>query len=493
MRVHNIRLGFATNSSSSHSLCAWKGSGRNPLSTSLEGTEGPNYGWSWFTLADPASKRDYLRAQYENYPGPYPYAGPEEAIERFTRIRAATVNALLGYAGESESSVDHQSRWTLPVDRRSRLPDGKFLDDLRAYLERDEVVVLGRNDNEDDPSPREPGLEDAPVAIELEGRIGVTWARKDPENGSWTLFNSDDGRKVRFSFGDAPAPKYAFLPELVDVSITDFCGYGCEFCYRGSTPDGVHAPLSYLRELATRCGEAGVFEVAIGGGEPTKHPEFDRILRAFREAGVVPNFTTRNRERKWWSMTGRSLVEAYAGAVAFSIDSASDLPDVLTIRDMIEGNRERVTVQYVVGTNASEGEFRALLEAVAETRIRLTLLGYKNSGRGRAFGERPVARWAEIVADFVEVNRYGLDIGIDTVLADSARDYLVERGLDSRCIAPTEGTFSAFVDAVKGRIYRSSYDEKDEGLPFDPSPRYSYRGPSAPSFADVWRAIRRTD
>jgi organic radical activating enzyme len=34
------------------------------------------------------------------------------------------------------------------------------------------------------------------------------------------------------------------------------------------------------------------FQVALGGGEPTSHPEFVEVLKAFHELGIEPNYTT---------------------------------------------------------------------------------------------------------------------------------------------------------------------------------------------------------
>jgi organic radical activating enzyme len=34
------------------------------------------------------------------------------------------------------------------------------------------------------------------------------------------------------------------------------------------------------------------FQVAIGGGEPTSHPDFVKVLEVFKDLGIEPNYTT---------------------------------------------------------------------------------------------------------------------------------------------------------------------------------------------------------
>jgi uncharacterized radical SAM superfamily Fe-S cluster-containing enzyme len=199
------------------------------------------------------------------------------------------------------------------------------------------IVILGGEDNRGARKAFRPEIVEGttPIGYRLGDSIPSGVARFDADLGQWVVFNAPTGLKIHLDLslpieapppatanngggdgggggggggGDdvddyyaeavrlwrAECPRAGAVPELLDVSITDYCATGCPFCYRGSTEAGQHASTSYLRRLAAACGEAGVFEVAIGGGEPTEHPDFVEILRAFRDAGVVPNFTTRN-------------------------------------------------------------------------------------------------------------------------------------------------------------------------------------------------------
>src|SRR6185503_11282388 len=155
----------------------------------------------------------------------------------------------------------------------------------RDALMRPGVVVLGGNDNEEDCAHFDlndhycgyghhffkdhPDIAPLKWGAELreEGRDGLV-CRSD--GAWWTLFRRDSGAKVRMTFVDDAQPYVrSSAPELVDVKITDYCPFGCPFCYQGSTHQGLHADDEVLGALIRQLGELRVFEMAIGGGEPT--------------------------------------------------------------------------------------------------------------------------------------------------------------------------------------------------------------------------------
>lgn len=80
-------------------------------------------------------------------------------------------------------------------------------------------------------------------------------------------------------------------PETVDIAITSRCGFGCDFCYQDSTPRGEHGAKD-LVEKTLQGFDVVPYQIAIGGGEPTIHPDFPEILHRAKELGTVPNYTT---------------------------------------------------------------------------------------------------------------------------------------------------------------------------------------------------------
>lgn len=105
-------------------------------------------------------------------------------------------------------------------------------------------------------------------------------------------------------------------PELMDISITNWCDKGCSFCYKSSTKHGEHMALDDYKKLIDQAAEMHTFQVALGGGNPNQHPNFIDILKYTASKGIVPNYTTNGRG------LNDEILDAsrkYCGAVAVSV------------------------------------------------------------------------------------------------------------------------------------------------------------------------------
>lgn len=99
-------------------------------------------------------------------------------------------------------------------------------------------------------------------------------------------------------------------PEFYDVKITGKCYGNCEYCYTSSTNNQEHYDvLPKIKEFFGNMTEnQKPFQVAIGGGEPTLHPDFVDILKSFRDLGISPNYTTNGMWIK--SKNSKEIIEA---------------------------------------------------------------------------------------------------------------------------------------------------------------------------------------
>lgn len=80
----------------------------------------------------------------------------------------------------------------------------------------------------------------------------------------------------------------------VDLKITDYCDYGCNFCYQNSKISGKHADFDYIKRVLDFLNENDVLEVVVGGGEPTKYPYiFDVFLETVKRR-LFFSLTTKN-------------------------------------------------------------------------------------------------------------------------------------------------------------------------------------------------------
>lgn len=141
--------------------------------------------------------------------------------------------------------------------------------------------------------------------------------REHPEQHYKTLFNQQTGFFMRAEDNGYPEPFWAEDgPELLDISITNYCERNCLFCYRKANPNGTHMPLESLKFVIEQAKKVGVFQIALGGGNPNQHPHFKDILRIIRESGIVPSYTTNGD-----GLSDDILVatKTYCGAMAVSL------------------------------------------------------------------------------------------------------------------------------------------------------------------------------
>jgi pyrroloquinoline quinone biosynthesis protein E len=98
-------------------------------------------------------------------------------------------------------------------------------------------------------------------------------------------------------------------PESVHLQINNVCNLRCPSCYVGlGGDDDGSLPLERILSLIDECAEMGVFQLALGGGEPLMSPKFAPVVRHARARGVVPNVTTNG-----WLITEELLDETAGG------------------------------------------------------------------------------------------------------------------------------------------------------------------------------------
>jgi hypothetical protein len=456
VKIFNVRAGFATNSSSSHSIVMIPAGMR-------VGTDEHNrfeYGWEQFTLADQESKSAYFATQLY-------HALDRENVSGETAVQL--MNSWLGtnYTADTFCSygVDHQSIWG--IFSSSDPVDGGFVKSLYQYVMRDDVVILGGNDNSDGQTPPDGSFEnDITAAIQHSGEKRI---RQDGDY--WTLFSPSSGHKVRLSMQDDALPYVkSTYPELVDVKLTDHCLYKCNWCYQGSTPEGKHAQLSEVLNLVDTFSRMGVFEIAYGGGETTDHPNFAEIIQYTASKNIVPNFTTFG--VKWSLDREKALaVVNHAGAIGVSVHNAKDLNKISKIRSNLDNHMKSqgekwwklpsIMAQHVVGS-VDLAETAELLERCWQEGVNVLLLGYKNVGFGENFAPHDltgldlVLRLRQEKGQAHYNARFSM-LGVDTAFVQQFDPILQELEIPSVLKTAEEGKFSMYVDAVTMRQGPSSY------------------------------------
>lgn len=112
------------------------------------------------------------------------------------------------------------------------------------------------------------------------------------ESNYFLCFDRENGKFLRQGFNDEDPFWNVYGPELLDISITNYCEKGCSFCYRASNKSGIHVKLEDYRFIIQQAEKIGVLQVALGGGNPNQHPDFINILEITRNHRIIPSYTT---------------------------------------------------------------------------------------------------------------------------------------------------------------------------------------------------------
>ena len=485
MQFLNVRLGHATSSSSLHNVAflprGVKVADSSGINIRGHNQEGPatghdddewDFGWQFFTAASDRQKLRYLGVMLRDR---IYHQLPQD-------IADILMDAFGVHCGE-EDHIDHQSFLWLPSSFGSTLPDLEFFKELKAFFIKDNLVILGGNDNIDQSHPLCDGTE---FRLPLPGEGGILGelqqhyqdnvvCRKDEENDYWTLYDQVTGAKARIRFTDRPQalerlPHKSAFPELVDIKITNRCDRQCKYCYTDSTPDGEHADREgySLWSLANTLGDMAVFEAVIGGGEPTLHPSFMGFLEQLKENGVTPNFTTRSlhwlKDHKMWSRILDS-----ARAFGYSVSTPEEITELSKLLEVNGIDRKRVMIHLVMGT-MNRDEFDRLMRTAYEHKLSVVLLGYKVVGRGRNFTPLPYDWWLEVLTSHEKwIPGFDMKTSVDTILAAQYEEQLKDFGLPAWMFEVQEGEHSCYVDAVRKTIGPHSYCDESEMLDMRPT------------------------
>jgi hypothetical protein len=473
--LHNARFGWATNSSSTHSIVVLKSGEEAPADSGLRRQ---TYGWQRWTASTPRTKLAWLgqalRHQVDGVAGRFPGV-TAQVVEKVLREVAGN-DYPASFRLNPTGYVDHQSRLDIPLGKTAyddqHPARTRLLQDVVRFLLDPRVVVLGGHDNDGGTHPFFSKGQAFTLWHLFKERCTVPALRYDTRDSYYSVFSRPDNggqpvtARFRWALDPGPAIVRAEVPELVDVSIADYCVTGCAYCYRGSTPQGGWASVEQVRAVISALRGIGTTEIAIGGGEPLQHPEIWKILEDFwtREDGPYLHVTTR--ELGWLQVPAqRQLMLDRVTAFGFSVDTARQAKTVIDAF-AAEGVASRVKLQVIAGV-MSTSQVRETLDVAGEHDVGVLLLGYKETGRGSS------VRTRHVLAPEILQHDTGASVGIDTVLAQQWAPWLAEHAWPGSYTLQ-EGAFSCFIDAVSGKLYRSSFEQEGRAFPIAWESKYGH-------------------
>ncbi len=202
-----------------------------------------------------------------------------------------------------------------------------------------------------------------------------------PQEHYSTLFNPTTGFFARVEDRGYPEPFWSeHGPELIDISITNWCDRDCAICYRGSGKHGSHMPLVEYEMILRQAAAIGTMQVALGGGNPNQHPEFIEILRITREGfGVVPSYTTNGR-----GLTSSVLDSSASLCGAVAVSAYEPYDEAAVAVELLVEAGARVNIHFVLSASSIETAVAWLREPprFLERVNAVVFLNYKPVGRG---------------------------------------------------------------------------------------------------------------
>lgn len=194
---------------------------------------------------------------------------------------------------------------------------------------------------------------------------------KKYKNGNYVVtIDLDDGTKIRYNNEDGLEPEF---PESMDITISSKCNNGCEFCYAGCTPDGVHADIlspSFIDHLRPYT------ELALNGNEPL-HPDLVPFLEKCKQLKLIPSLTvSQTTFMKNLALLHDLCDKKLVYGLGVSLQDAND-------SFINEIQQFQNAVIHVVSGIVSIDD----LAKLRHHGLKILILGYKRVGRGVEYGK----------------------------------------------------------------------------------------------------------
>ena len=518
----NYREGFATNSSSCHSVINKPDEIAEKIKDDVINEW--YYGWDDFVLKSEDEKVKYLLTTMTHNVKKIAYDKfePENRdSEEYQKFIDDTIYKLGKYIKNKSNNfceiwkefnrvngenirtpyIDHQSIPSLIYDVFTDEIDLTSWEYIVNSLLDKNTIIYGGNDNlyEDEWINHEKLLDYNPergdkninVLQDLDQYIGYSY-KNENDDVIAVIFEPLTGKRSVYNLtSDKPIIKHKY-PMVCDVKITDNCYLGCKFCYQNSTPDGRHASLKDIKYVASVLQKNKVFEVAIGGGDPLEHPQLGEIIDIFNEHGIITNITINPHSRKLRENTEELfkmydiLYKNHAVGVSRDIYSAHALQDFFgwlhpkaSCMDYIILNKHRslkrrpdIAVHLISGIDfKTNDDFKSKIELCIEKEVSPLLLGYKKIGRGEnykgnyKFTKENPEKEIEDLFDGIDkiydnMKFYQKRFSVDTAFVDKYQKQLDEYGADKRSYHKTEGEQSFYIDVTSRMCSISSYDNE---------------------------------
>ena len=399
-------------------------------------------------VVDKKAKMAYLNAQVNG-------AGSEVLIRAF-------MQKFPKWKYNPSSEIDHQSQLRCPKDAYYAQDRPEIILQLFDLILQDDVEILVVGDEYP---------ETVPSKVKVHPLQQVFYALTEHDmlvnqhsDYGWVLYGDMDAGGDERKFVLKMRPDAETFPYTCDMKITEMCWHECAWCYQNSNHRGAHAKFEDVVRFVEE--HPHIIEYALGGGEPTLHPDFDRIVKFLRSRGKRANFTTRNFEyfhkhvahpnftgvalsaKSWWAVI-------YCSGVLSTL--AQETKNVARHIHLIAWPDDMVELLKNIDDVSSAIAWRSRLVLLAPK--------LKTNPKAKAYWEKSLKKaggrkiYDETMAKILGHTMLRFSLSVDTPLM---RDYKEFIDFDPMYHFETEGEFSMYHDAITGKSYKSSYELDEE-------------------------------
>ena len=342
-------------------------------------------------------------------------------------------------------------------------------------IDDDEKIIIGGSDERDFVYETANGHKEVitPNDINYDSRDRIT------KNGNYyyafgTTIRSNlysDYCKLRFAFNkETPVPEY---PELIDLKITSQCNHNCPMCFEGSTKDGKHADIEYLKYLVRDVSNGGkqIIEYSIGGGNILLYPELETLFKTIKKYNGYVNVTIKVDDTKTILENEKllALFKEYVDGCGVSVFNEEDAKKTQNFNKLLnysdnnqccDTSQHRVhIVAHIIPEYIGYKTAKKIKDCLSDYKynefwkyIPVLYLGYKTLQRGKT------QAWEKLTDKQLE-NLFGDSFeNIDTLFGQRYKDWLSKNFEYKYSYTRNEGEYSLYVDAVNKTVYMSSYN-----------------------------------
>lgn len=272
------------------------------------------------------------------------------------------------------------------------------------------------------------------------------------KNGNtWTTIY-DDGTKEHVTMDD----EFEFeFPESHDISVSQCCDNGCEWCYYGCTPNGKHGKLTGWKFFDSMHPYT---EIAINLQSPV-NPDLIPFLTEMRNRKIIVNVTVNQNHFMDDSMLSlichldrHGLIKGIGVSLTNPrqdgfIETVKEFPN--TVIHVIAGITPWEDIQYLMGRG-----------------LKILILGYKQIGRGEKYFNN-LGNCLSIISNvsWLANNLDDVFNGFKVVSFDNlaieqlgVKERLSEKEWEN-FYGGDDGTVTFFIDLVKGVFARNSLSQ----------------------------------